>query len=304
MTAKAPLVCPTKKGTSMAKRRFGRLLVCWLFGVSLLWTSGCKKHHHHDNKGHKHDKHAHKHSKKGHKHGHKHGHKGKHGHKHGLRHDFSNVEKWVKIFNDPKRDLWQKPKQLMTLMKLKPGMTVVDIGAGTGYFLRHLRAAVGANGNVWALDIAQSLVDYMNKQAKKVGWKNVKARKVKENDPQLGKGSVDRILIVNTWHHIGDRPTYAKKLKAALKPGGSLFVVDYTMEAKRGPRKGHRLSPAQVQKELKAAGFLSRLCEEKLPEQYVVVGVRAHTDGKAPKPAQVVCPTPKALKQMVKPTSR
>lgn len=213
--------------------------------------------------------HSHSH---GHSHGHGHGKsKGRPSYSHrGMQHDFRDVKRWVRVFDNPKRKAWQKPAEVVKLMSLKEGMSVADIGAGTGYFLPYLRAGVGSKGKVWGLDLAAPLVKHMNQRAKKAGWSNVKAVQVSPNDPKLKAKSVDRILIVNTWHHIGRRVEYAKKLKASLKPGGSLFVVDFTMEAKRGPGKKHRLTPTQVSKELTLAGFKVSVAKETLPEQYIV----------------------------------
>jgi ubiquinone/menaquinone biosynthesis C-methylase UbiE len=157
-------------------------------------------------------------------------------------------------------------------MGVQPGMRVADIGAGTGYFLPWLSDAVGPTGHIDATDIAQSLVDYMNAQAKKKGWTNVHARKVGERGPELKKNSVDRILIVNTWHHLADRVRYSREMREALKEGGSLWVVDFTRKSKRGPSRRHKVRPSTVVKELKAAGFQTEVPKENLPEQYIVVG--------------------------------
>ena len=74
----------------------------------------------------------------------------------------------------------------------------------------------------------------------------VEARVVALDDPGLPAGSIDRVLIVDTWHHIDGRAAYAAKLRGALAPGGAVFVVDFTLEAKHGPPARHRLRPEQV----------------------------------------------------------
>ena len=83
-----------------------------------------------------------------------------------------------------------------------------------------------------------------------------------------------RVLIVDTWHHIDGRAAYAAKLRGVLAPGGAVFVVDFTMEAKHGPPAHHRLRPEQVMDELTAGGLDASLIEEPLPEQFIVVGRR------------------------------
>jgi SAM-dependent methyltransferase len=178
------------------------------------------------------------------------------------------------MFDDPARDAWQKPGQVVALLEISPGMTIADVGAGTGYFLPHLSRATGEGGAVLALDIEPDMVRHMTERAAKAGLANVEARVVEPADPKLGAGSVDRILIVNTWHHIGGRKRYAARLREALRPGGLVAVVDYTREAPRGPPPAHRLPAAAVVSELEAGGLRAEIVAEDLPHQYVVIGRR------------------------------
>lgn len=191
----------------------------------------------------------------------------------GLHLDFSDVERYAKRFDGPDRDAWQKPKEVVDVIGLAAGHTVADVGAGTGYFLPYLSERVGASGRVLALDVEPNMVEYMKRRTTEAGWTNVEARVVAMDTPGLPDASVDRILIVNTWHHIDDRVEYGKKLKQALKPGGILAIVDFTLESETGPPPSHRLSEADVSKELLAAGFHTGVVEETLPDQYVVLGL-------------------------------
>jgi predicted methyltransferase len=93
---------------------------------------------------------------------------------------------------------------------------------------------------------------------------------VASDDPALASRSVDRVLIVNTWHHISERVAYAEKLLAALRPGGLLLIVDFTMDSPAGPPPQKRLTHDTVVSELEAAGFAAKVVEESLPYQYVV----------------------------------
>ena len=198
---------------------------------------------------------------------------GEHGdlHSPGYHRDFSDADRWSKIFDAPERVEWQKPDHVIELMEIESGMSVVDLGSGTGFFLGPLSAAVGDTGRVRGLDVAQELVDHANERAKREGWSNVSAHVVPFDDPQLEAGSIDRVLIVNTWHHMDDRPRYSAKLGEALTDGGRIYVVDFTEESELGPPKDHRLPAERVVAELEAAGLQAEIIEEDLPRQYVVM---------------------------------
>ncbi|XXT24011.1 methyltransferase domain-containing protein [Sorangium sp. So ce429] len=200
------------------------------------------------------------------------------GHGHGagpLVHRFERAEEWVARFEGPERDAWQKPASVVAAMQIAPGMRVADLGAGTGYFLPHLSRAVGPTGAVVGLDIEPDMVRYMAERATRERLANVTARQVRPDDPGLEPGSVDRILVVDTWHHIPDRPAYAAKLKATLRPDGAVVIVDFTDAARQGPPKEHRISAETVAAELRAGGLSPQIVAEDLPEQYIVVGKRA-----------------------------
>jgi len=185
--------------------------------------------------------------------------------------DFSEVERFARHFDDPKRDAWQRPAEVVALMQLQTGQTVADIGAGTGYFLPHLARAVGPKGRVFALDVEPNMVEYMRRRIREIGVSQVEAAVVPPDDPKLAPASVDRILIVNTWHHIGQRSAYAGKLARALKRGGSVWIVDFTRESDIGPPADHRLSAEDVVSELRGGGLDAVIVSgETLPKQYVV----------------------------------
>ncbi len=189
----------------------------------------------------------------------------------GMHHDFSDAERWHRIFEGEDRDEWQKPEEVIRLMELEPGMKVADLGAGTGYFVQHLAAAVGPEGKVFALDPEENLVQFMEQRAQKEGWGQVEVRHIPFDRPGLEEASVDRILIVNTWHHIDHRGAYAEALKKALAPGGRIYVVDFTRESPHGPSVEHRLPAAAVIEELGQGGLAAEIAESPLPWQYVVV---------------------------------
>ena len=198
---------------------------------------------------------------------------GGHGHA-PLVHRFEHAEHWAAELEGPERDAWQQPDRVIDALELASGMLVADVGAGTGYFEARLSRAVGEPGKVLALDIEPDMVRHLQERAAREQLNNVEARLVPGDDPQLTAASVDRILIVDTWHHISQREAYSAKLREALKPGGRVFIVDFKLDAEHGPPPQHRLAPDTVQRELSAGGLETALLPISLPEQYIVTGLR------------------------------
>jgi ubiquinone/menaquinone biosynthesis C-methylase UbiE len=187
-----------------------------------------------------------------------------------LVHRFEHADQWAKQFDDPARNAWQKPADVIAAMKITAGMTVADIGAGTGYFEPWLSRAVGPTGKVLALDVEPDMVRYITERAAREHLANVTASQVAIDDPQLPKGKVDRILIVDTWHHIPSREAYAAKLRDALSAEGSITIVDFTKASPHGPPPQHRLTPEQVVGELRTTGLSAGVVPSSLPDQYIV----------------------------------
>ncbi len=194
-------------------------------------------------------------------------------HKGGMHHRFENANEWAKVFDDPARDEWQQPDRVIEALALSPAMTVADIGAGTGYFSVRLARAV-SSGSVIATDIEEDMVRYMTERATREGIANLHAQLTPPEDPKLAAGSVDRILVVDVWHHLGDRRAYAAKLAAGLRPGGMIAIVDFKLDATRGPPPKHRLPADAIAADLAAAGLATEVSTIELPDQYIVIGKR------------------------------
>jgi predicted methyltransferase len=184
-------------------------------------------------------------------------------------HSFSDAQKWAQIFDDPKRDAWQKPHEVIQALKLKPDAVIADIGSGTGYFSARFSHIV-PRGRVYGLDTEPDMVKYLADRAKREGLKNVTAVQAKPGDSRLPE-KADVVVLVDVYHHIESREQYFRQLQASLKPGGRLAVIDFRMDSPEGPPKAARLAPEQVKAELQRAGY--RLTEEHgfLPNQYFLV---------------------------------
>ena len=183
--------------------------------------------------------------------------------------DFSGAEKWVGVFDDPARDEWQKPHEVLTALALAPDATVADIGSGTGYFTVRLAHFV-SEGRVYGVDIEPDMVQYLSKRAKETGLRNITAVAGKADDPRL-PSSVDRVLVVDTYHHIGDRIAYFARLRGSLKPGARVAIIDFDARSPIGPPPSERLSSEQVTAEMKSAGYELVQHHDFLPRQYFLV---------------------------------
>ena len=181
---------------------------------------------------------------------------------------FSDIEKWLSIFEGDKRDEYQKPEVVVKSVNLKPGNVVADIGAGTGYFTRRFAIAVGPNGKALGLDIEESMVNHMNEEAKKMGINNYEARVVKTDDPELPANSVDVIFLCNTYHHIENRVDYFRNVSKSLKNNGRLIIVDFYKNSDFGPPHDYKLAKEVVMKEMALAGYSLLQDLNILPEQY------------------------------------
>lgn len=183
---------------------------------------------------------------------------------------FSDVDRWSRVFEDPKRDAWQKPTEVISALKLRPGMKVADIGAATGYFPVRI-ARTHPDVAVYGVDVAPAMVEYLGARAKREGLENLHAVQGAASDPKLPE-PVDLILLVDTYHHVHDRTAYFTDVRQRyLRPDGRLAVVDFRMDATLGPSREHKLDPAVVVRELEAAGFRVSERHEFLPQQYFMV---------------------------------
>jgi ubiquinone/menaquinone biosynthesis C-methylase UbiE len=188
------------------------------------------------------------------------------------RHAFDDVAHWSRVFDDPERDAWQKPAELVAALGLAPGATVADLGAGTGYFARHLVNAVGPRGTVLAADTEPALVEHLRRRAEQEGFANLVPILASADNPRLPTGTSDVVLIVDTWHHIDDRVAYARRLSSALATTGRVVIVDWQKhDLPVGPPPDHKLAREQVIDELTQAGYRLVAEPDVLPYQYVLV---------------------------------
>ena len=162
-------------------------------------------------------------------------------------------ESLIERFEDPSRESWQKPAEVIAMLGDINGKTIMDIGAGTGYFSFRM-ADQGAR--VIAADVDERFLEYMETKKQETANELVITRKVPYDNPKLETHEADVVVIIDTYHHIENRVNYFGKVLKGLKPGGKLMVVDFKKEkTPHGPPMHHRLASDVVISELKEAGF-------------------------------------------------
>lgn len=184
-------------------------------------------------------------------------------------HSFGDAAKWSKVFDDPKRDAWQKPHEVIQALALKPDAVVADIGAGTGYFSVRLAQRV-PNGRVYAIDTESEMVKHLAERARREGLSNVTAVAGSANDARLPR-KADLVLLVDVYHHIVDRERYFSRLSKNLDNGGRVAIIDFRIDSPEGPPKAARIAPERVKAEMKRAGYELAQEHSFLPRQYFLV---------------------------------
>ena len=152
-----------------------------------------------------------------------------------------------KLYPMTARDKWQQPDRVVGDLGLKEGSTVADIGCGSGYFTFRLSKIVGEKGKVFATEISEKGLKSINTKVKKAKITNIQTIKSDPNKTKLAPCSIDAAIIVNVLHHakVADRPALVKDIAAALKPGGSFFILDWRVKAAVKHDINHRV-PREV----------------------------------------------------------
>lgn len=184
----------------------------------------------------------------------------------------------------------EKPEVVIGAMQIRDGMTVADIGAGTGFFTRRLAKAVGPAGKVYAEDIQPQMLDLLKKDMEKEGIRNVVSVLGTETDAKLPLHGIDRVLLVDVYHEFQKPEPMLASILHSLTPGGTVILVEYRLEGDSASHINikHRMSVDQVLGEWNAAGFELANRIETLPAQHIFVfsarrGAREPGSGEKPK---------------------
>ena len=179
---------------------------------------------------------------------------------------------YIALLEDPKREAYQKPHEVLMALALKQGEVVADVGAGSGYFSFRFAQHVGDQGRVYAVDVSPDMILHMNRRIREAGVKNVITVLAPPDDPLLADASVDRIFICDTWHHIDRQAEYLALLRKVLKPRGQLVMIDFQKrELPVGPPMEMKVAQEDLVRQLEGAGF--QLVKEHtfLPYQYFLI---------------------------------
>ena len=170
------------------------------------------------------------------------------------------------------RDLEEDPDRAIDVLKIEKGSTVADLGAGSGYMTVKLSKKVGPQGRVYANDIQQGMLDLLNKRLAKSKITNVSLVLGTQDDPKLPLEALDLVLMVDVYHELSQPQLMLRRIRASLKPGGRLVLLEYRKEDPNVPiRPEHKMSVADAKLEVEAEGFKLTKTNEDLPRQHILI---------------------------------
>jgi ubiquinone/menaquinone biosynthesis C-methylase UbiE len=157
---------------------------------------------------------------------------------------------------DVKREPYQKATDLLAALQVSRGDWVADVGAGAGYYSMRLAEMVGPAGKVFAEDISDSSMGWLNARVNAFKLSNVEVVKGAIDDPRLPAGRLSAVLIVDSYHHFTNYPAMLEKILYSLKPGGRLLIADYSFGEHRAQSRADQLKLHEIDPELVRNGGL------------------------------------------------
>jgi len=172
----------------------------------------------------------------------------------------------------PQREAEEHPEVVIDALDLREGEVVADLGAGSGFFTFRIAPKVGKTGRVLAVDIQDEMLETIRRRASALRLTNVEEIKDTETDPELPAGGVDLVLMVDVYHELAYPYEVMTRVRQALKPDGRVVFVEYRKEDPRVPIKElHKMSVAQLEKEMNVVGLKRLRTIESLPRQHIVI---------------------------------
>jgi ubiquinone/menaquinone biosynthesis C-methylase UbiE len=180
----------------------------------------------------------------------------------------------------PEREAEEKPELALDALGIRAGMTVADVGAGTGYMSLRMARRVGPTGKVYANDLQPEMLKKLRSNSQREKLSNVETVQGTESDPKLPPNTMDLVLLVDVYHEFSQPQAMLDKIRESLKPDGRLVLLEYRKEDPSVPiRPEHKMSVAEVKTEVEAEGYKLDQVIEKLPRQHIIVFRKAVKGG-------------------------
>lgn len=172
----------------------------------------------------------------------------------------------------PERAIEEQPGKALDALDLKPGMTIADIGAGTGYMTLRIARRVAPSGLVYGVDIQPEMIRRLEANAARAGLTDIQPVLGDAKNPKLPDNAIDLALMVDVYHELAEPQAMLRALRVALKPEGRLVLLEYRKEDPAIPiRPDHEMTVAEAKLEVEAEGYrLSRVVET-LPRQHILI---------------------------------
>jgi len=172
----------------------------------------------------------------------------------------------------PERVEEEAPDRALDAIGIKRGEVIADIGAGVGYFTWRMAQRVGPDGRIYASDIQPRMLEELKKNVAARGLTNVTPVLGTEDDPKLPAAALDMALLVDVYHEFSQPQKMLAKIRASLKPGGRLILLEYRKEDPAVPiREEHKMTVRQVRAEIEPEGFRFETSLETLPRQHLII---------------------------------
>ena len=162
------------------------------------------------------------------------------------------------LLEDPERKTWLPPDEIVAALNLRQGESVVDIGAGTGYFALPMAAAVGSAGTVFAIDVAPQMLERLRTRLAEAGVQNVQCVEGEASSTGLPSRCANVVFMANVWHEFDDHAAVLAETRRLLQPGGRVAILDWHPDAdpEHGPPVAHRIAATAAQTALEGAGLV------------------------------------------------
>lgn len=178
----------------------------------------------------------------------------------------------IEWLDRPEREVEEHPAKVLDSLDLRPGDVVADLGAGSGYFTFRIAPKLGKTGRVLAVEIQEAMLNTLRARAAAMKATNVEVVRGSETDPHLPVSGVDLVLLVDVYHELAYPFEVMTRVREALKPGGRVVFVEYRKEDPAVRIKEvHKMSVAQLEREMNAVGLVHVRTVETLPLQHIVI---------------------------------